>query len=80
MRAPAETAGDAREWVVLRTATETQTFRGIFADDADEAIEAFYRGAGELDQEATDHSEWKLTARLARSVRERATEDEEQCR
>ena len=51
-----------REWVVYRRQTVTHVYAGIKAEDSKSALEAFYRGEGDMDANRSYSSEWQLEA------------------
>lgn len=51
-----------REWVIYRTQSHTTVYTGIVAATREEALDAFIRGDGDLQQERERWSEWTLDA------------------
>lgn len=55
-------------WDVLRAVSTTQWFEGIEADSAEEAIQKYLAGEGELNPDRTQTSAWQLDAELGNST------------
>lgn len=52
----------AKRWEIKRTTAEVNFFGGISAPTADEAIQKFYEGEGEIDLERTQYPKWQIEA------------------
>ena len=59
---PSETGETPRRWVIYRTQSHTTVYTGIEAETRIDAIDAFRSGAGDLQHEREQWSEWIIDA------------------
>ncbi len=57
-----EKAAALPRWEIVRSIQELDYFEGIEAADPPAALEAFYRGEGEINLDRREHPPWTLRA------------------